>query len=324
MIKNSMSASTGLLNTYELAHEWVLSTHQRLIDVGCVQTEDIGQYTLAPSAGTIPSATTLGYRIYELNDTHSSEQPVYFKLVFRVTQGTATNSISFVGVYILTVGFGTDGGGNLTGFTAPTAQQLVIPNTDGGALPVNGVQARTLAVKGDDFMYLGGLLGLSYQASYNIHNSGFFGILRNKNNQGTVDPAVITIIYPNTGVSSNNSLPLRYQKLSKTEGASNINTNMHTLPRINNAAGVLCAVEADISEMSILETTDTLLALRTAPTDTPWGIYELSLDGVTSRKYLHLYTAHSTTNPTSANIPFNACVDSREPTLGALGLLWGE
>jgi hypothetical protein len=86
---------------------------------GMVRTADTGQTDSGSLTSTSGSNTVIGYQIYRFNDTLQSTTPVFI----RVEYGSgASNSIPAIWI---TVGFSTDGAGNITGTNKSVRTQLM-------------------------------------------------------------------------------------------------------------------------------------------------------------------------------------------------------
>lgn len=311
-----------IMNTLDDTHNWIITTHNNLIAAGLIQTSVTGQYVSSTGATATTAGQLIGYRVYELNDSHSSTVPVYIRLDFHVLVASSSNTYRF-GRLTVTVGFDVNGSGVIS--NSQVSKALKVFSTNNAVAAILNPNTRTLTVKGSDFVFHGNELCAGYQSSMNIYDTGFFVILRNKTN-GIVDPSRITFIYPLATVSSAGSTSLRYTQLVKNSGVSNENYNLFRIPRIRNQQGLLVASEADISENALLETTDRLICFRATPDDTPWVTHKLSVDGLTEKSYLHLPMSFSTasTAPTVEKLFLCAITDLAEIGVGAIGVLISE
>lgn len=324
MIKLEQDIHQGhLMNQMYQAHDWIVRTHNNLIAVGCIQTQDTGQYVNSSSPDNTFSGTLIGYRVYELNDAYSAVTPVYFRLDFQIMSGSSGAAYRF-GRLTITVGFSTDGAGNIGNSNITKVLKTFAANNS--AVPNMNPNARTLSIKGDDFFVHGNELISSYQNSANIYDSGFFSILRSRIN-GVVEPNTVTLIYPLPNAAFSNSASLRYTRLTKGSGVSSENLNLFRLPRIRNNQGLLVASEADISESALLETTDRLISFRATSDDTPWVFHKLSVDDLTEKTYLHIPMSPTTSTLIPASfekLGICALTDAAEIGVGAIGILVDE
>lgn len=93
------------------------SLHNAFLAVGLTQTLDAGQITDFGSivaVGVNPS--NFGYAIYEMNDIHHSNSPIFIKINFKAS--TASGAKAHIPIFEITVGSGSDGFGNLLNSTA--------------------------------------------------------------------------------------------------------------------------------------------------------------------------------------------------------------
>lgn len=137
----------------------IAKTHEAMIAVGCVQTDDTGQLDLDSYPPIVSGTTTNhGYRVYELNDSESAEHPVFIKLEF-VTRRNGNPDCLMLETWV-TVGFATDGAGQVL---APRAVANT-PNTGypggSGLVPAVTSNAPCFACKHDGFLFL--LVGCGY------------------------------------------------------------------------------------------------------------------------------------------------------------------
>lgn len=324
MIKLEQDIHQGhLMNQMYQAHDWIVRTHNNLIAVGCIQTQDTGQYVNSSSPDNTFSGTPIGYRVYELNDAYSAVTPVYFRLDFQIMSGSSGAAYRF-GRLTITVGFSTDGAGNIGNSNITKVLKAFATNSSGA--PVFNPNARTISVKGDEFFFHGNELVAGFQGQYNIYDCGFFFILRSKLN-GVVQPNAVTVIYPLPNAAFSSSTSLRYTRLTKGSGVSSENLNLFRLPRIRNNQGLLVASEADISESALLETTDRLISFRATSDDTPWVFHKLSVDDLTEKTYLHIPMSPTTSTLIPASIEklgICALTDAAEIGVGAIGILVDE
>lgn len=102
--------------------EWIQEFHTGLTTVGCVQTADTGQLTLA--SATRPGINSdAGYTIYYMNDSMHGTSPIYFKIYWGT--GAATDRMRIR----VEVGTGSNGTGTIT--NPNTAYQDSTTNTSG-------------------------------------------------------------------------------------------------------------------------------------------------------------------------------------------------
>lgn len=90
-----------------------------------VNTADTGQIDFTTVAAPGAGNTSMGYKIYRMNDALQATKPVFAKIEFG-SGGTATTP-----AYWITIGTGSDGAGNITGTILLARTQ--INGADGGA-----------------------------------------------------------------------------------------------------------------------------------------------------------------------------------------------
>lgn len=313
------------MQTLDDVGKWINITHNNLIAAGLLQTADTGQVvSVTGTTATLATNVLHGYRVYELNDAFSGVVPVYIRLDFR-TISTLSSSTFRYGFLTVTVGFSTNGAGALSNSQVSRVLKSFLL-TNSGATAILNPNARTMTVKGDDFLFHGNELCAGYLSSSNLYEGGFFAIVRCKLND-VVDPARVTFIFQNPAPNSVQARPVSYVQLLKDGGISSENSHIFRLPRIRNEQSLLVASEADISENGLLIGTDRLICFRALSDDTPWITHKLSVDGLTEKTYLHLpmSPANSTAIPTSVEkLYLSALVDIAEPAVGGIGILIDE
>lgn len=312
-------------STKAAVKRWVDTTHDSLIAAGLIQTDDTGQLNIAEDdeAAVSGSATTHGYRIYEINDAYSGVQPIYIKIGFRTSNSTSGGTHS--GILTVQVGFGTDGSGALVGVVTDERSLSSYITNSSATYITSAMGARTFTTHGEDFVVHGNELSGAYQSTSNVAQGGLFSVIRSKVN-GVVDPESFVFVFcPATNLPANAGA-LLYYRVSKSLGTSSLRTHMMKVPLIADSEGLIVATCADISEQGNIEYTDKIIATRHMGTTLHYTIMRLSVDGITEKEYLMLPTALSTSNsaPNADSIPLNLKVDMVEQAVGMIGVLVGE
>lgn len=314
-----------LLNTSEALSRWISRIHRGFLDVGWIQTNDSGQ-VVDPVFTLNIVDTLIGYRIYEINDSYSAEVPVFVKVYFYTlsTSSTATTNSNapFVGFQ---VGFGTDGAGEFVGGYGPINPKFATFGTSAGGTVALSDNATSIFTKQPSFT--GAAFDIRYGAhSYAIFGGAAFFIERIKFN-GEVVPTEIVYTYGSDRIASTFSNTMLYGRVSRGGSASGPYSNPSYLPRVESDSFGRVATRFDLSTELYAFESDNLIAFRGG---SDFGIVELSFDGVTSKKYLMLKSSRITGSGSvqkpalEASGGISARMDSRETTVGFLGVAWDE
>ena len=94
-----------------VAKTWITSFFNNLAACGLVQTSDTGQLDPSTIAAVPAAGSYFGYHVYRFNDTQQSNKPVFLRFVPYVGSYGGANC----GGVAVTIGFATDGAGNITG-----------------------------------------------------------------------------------------------------------------------------------------------------------------------------------------------------------------
>ncbi|MFV5507254.1 hypothetical protein [Acinetobacter sp. 197] len=290
-------------DTVEGIKAWIQLTHDAFIGVGCVQTEDTGQLDIESITGITLVNSTLGYRIYELNDSLSATYPIYIKVTFAPRRSSNTSTLPTTPNCSVDFGKGTDGLGGLVGAVS-------IGDAYGSSTGSSGAisyysSSHSLAYKEDG--YLVALVGQTcFSGPAYGYGSPLFFLLKRLNNEGD-----FTVIYPtnNAGARSTSKLDLfsvTYQYFTGQAlefpalvfmGVANsiVNGNVHTVP----------AVVASNDGISIIpECVCFPLAAYSPNVKIP-----LTLDGVSENLYFTFLIGSTSTSKSFHSIP-----DSRNDT----------
>lgn len=96
---------------------WITVWHNAFSALGWVQTTDTGQLNLGTITKAVAVNTVQGYEIWRMNDSLQSTAPVFVKLEF----GSGPSN-TYLALW-LTVGFSTDGAGNINSTNKSTRTQ---------------------------------------------------------------------------------------------------------------------------------------------------------------------------------------------------------
>lgn len=108
--------------TPEILRAMYAELHNEMLASGLVQTADIGQIDIATDAFAIPSGGSAwyGYKIYSLNDGLSPS--VYLKIRYGIASSSYNSAGRCPFMIGVSIGFSTDGAGNLIGGTTERVQ----------------------------------------------------------------------------------------------------------------------------------------------------------------------------------------------------------
>lgn len=189
-------------DTVEGIKAWIQLTHDAFIGIGCVQTEDIGQLDIESITDITLVNSTLGYRIYELNDSLSSTYPIYIKVTFAPKRSSNSTTSPTTPNCSVEFGKGTDGLGGLVGAVSIGDAYGSSTGAAGSISYYNS--SHSLAYKEDG--YLVALVGQTcFSGPASAYGSPLFFLLKRLNNEGD-----FTVIYPtnNLGARANSKLDL--------------------------------------------------------------------------------------------------------------------
>lgn len=113
--------------------EWAQAIHDALIAVGMTQTADTGQINLATVAKPAAANTAQGYEIWRFSDTLQSTRPIYIKIEYGSSAGSATR-----GSLWFTTGTITNGAGTITGQGLTRSQASISADPTGQGCRFSG------------------------------------------------------------------------------------------------------------------------------------------------------------------------------------------
>ena len=112
MNKVKWSALNCRTDTVQNFKSWLQALHDNIVSAGLVQTSDTGQIDIANISAVPAAEQYAGYLVYRFNDSLSASRPVIVK--FRPYCGYyGTTETPFVGNLAVSIGFATDGAGNI-------------------------------------------------------------------------------------------------------------------------------------------------------------------------------------------------------------------
>lgn len=294
-------------DTADQLKEWVQLTHEAMLAVGCVQTDDTGQLDIE-NINEPPSGTnyTLGYRVYELNDSLSSTHPVYIRIDFTPRRFAATNTTMAAVCTRCTVGFATDGEGNLVG---PVLNNFYTysSNSSGynGTVQHNSAPL-SFACKLDGYLAVGIGLGAGKHSSVRSYATAtLFVVKRGRKNDGSLDGDRVVVFSPGASGATNvvNYPEVSYQWGSRSPVAlGEMLSPAFGCPALAVVDGLVVATPA-IANNGEFEWMDTDIVAVPLPTVTKGQIISLSLDGVNETPYLVLPGASGNTDVDAAGSP---------------------
>lgn len=187
-----MSASTSgqvrINDTDANFRLWVAAIIAAITAGGLVQTADTGQINTATVTRPLAANTVQGYAIFRSNDASGGLNNFYFKIEFGSGSAAATPGIW------LTVGWGSDGAGAITG-NASTRTQLQPASSS--ATPIDSNFA-----SGTGYLCFG-----LWIASSGTGPSVIISIERTRDLSGAVEDQVFIYAGANTSVSINHVIP---------------------------------------------------------------------------------------------------------------------
>lgn len=270
--------------TKEGITEWINTVHEAMIAVGCVPADDTGQIDIEdypnPQGGV---QNVFGYRIYEINDKYSGDQPIYVKISFRGVRNGATTSL--VPESHITVGFATDGNGAILApyTSANSPVSAYFSNTGGSTLPIT--DSPCYACKVDGFLFLAIGIGCMRYSSSTPVTATFFAISR------VSDDDVALYQFLNTRIDNGapaNQTELAYSVVNKVANSS-LDAIFGTLPSISRASvgGLIVGSPAIISG-SFNVYVDPCVVSVPIPEAAVNSVISLSNDGLVDRTYMVL------------------------------------
>lgn len=294
--------------TAATAKAWITALYNNLKSVGLVQTDDTGQLnpdtiTTYPAAGVY-----FGYFVFRFNDELQNSKPVFIRFAPFVGSHGGANSAGLA----VTVGFSTDGAGNITG---PNSGLMSYFNSTSGAQRTeSGVATASYAIHGE------GQFSLLAHAEvrrngYNTFCMSFVSITRTLDLNGapTTEGVVIRCpvqSYDVTGIVGATALICRKMLLGAAAGS----WNSLLTPWIGGADSASSAGNAQIQRTYYLTPTikaDPAMVLYWNASITAGDEFEVPVDGF-SRSYLAIGNGNT------------LVADASNARNVGFGILWGD
>ena len=98
---------------------WGSEIRDNFLAIGLVQTTDTGQVDWSTAEKPSVNNTLVGYEIWRFNDSLQATAPIFFKIEYYRSHSTTTIKIQ------IKVGTGSDGSGNITGYSSSLVQTSV-------------------------------------------------------------------------------------------------------------------------------------------------------------------------------------------------------
>jgi hypothetical protein len=299
--------------------DWVQLTHDAMIAIGCVQTADTGQLDInsiaEPTAGT---NYTLGYRVYEINDSLSSSFPIYIKIVFaplrvcnQTTQHAAPDGY-------IQVGFSTDGAGNVTGPILGNAYTYS-SYTGSSTIPSYASNCLSAACKLDGYLFLSIGIGSVFFANAYNGTPFFLYLKRTVDANGNPDGNGCVVAYPSGAAQIYTKVELKYQWGGRTTAYTGPEQYSPTiLPRMSSVNGLIQANAVDFSGWNYNFIDNDIVTVILSSVTTGSNL-KLSSDGITEKNYL-VIPMFTDVASNFINKGLHVNVDNRYPNLGALAV----
>lgn len=298
---------------------WVQDTHEGLVAAGLRYIPAQGDFTpIDPeSSQTVTNTEQHTFRIYEINDSYSVEQPLYIRIRFHTTRGASTTSV-YVPAMQFTIGFELDPVTNeLTGNEVEGPWSSYV--TSASATP-SFRTGRTVTVQGEGVFFHANGVGSGWQTANNVYQNGLVIVARVEDLSGAVNPKRAALIYPlGSIVHFKDSSDFRYQVIDADTGVGPALRDPFRLPRIHTCEGYVVANPIDLSSGGFLGFSKSLGAIRDPGPE--WGETVLSMDGITERRYFIAPCARSTANvaPTAfESDSLKVVVSTVERSVGAI------
>ncbi|MFV3090152.1 hypothetical protein ACNJYG_06605 [Pseudomonas sp. GW6] len=286
---------------------WVQLTHDAMLAVGCVQTEDTGQLDIEGIGEPTPNISyTLGYRVYELNDSLSSTHPVYIRIDFSPRRFTNQNTQAAAVCTICRVGFATNGAGSLVGPVLNNYYTYASNGTASSATIAHNSAPLSFACKLDGYLAVGiGLGAGKHNTTLNYATASLFAVKRGRNSDGSLDGDRVVVFSPGaSGASSIGSYPdVSYQwGIRSPSMVGAMLSPAFGAPAVGVVNGLVRATPAVICYDDIEVVDPDIVAVPLAAV-TKGGLISLSQDGVNEITYLVLPGATSNSAADSAGSP---------------------
>lgn len=294
-------------DTADQLKEWVQLTHEAMLAVGCVQTDDTGQLDIESIDEPTPYTNySIGYRVYELNDSLSSTHPVYIRIEFTPRRFTNSSNVMAAVCTRCTVGFATDGEGNLVGPALNNFYTYLSTHSGNSGSIVHNSAPLSFACKLDGYLAVGiGIAASKHGGSRSYATATLFVVKRGRKNDGSLDGDRVVVFSPGaSGASSVINYPeVSYQWGSRSPAAfGEMLSPAFGCPALAVVDGLVVATPA-IANSGEIEWADTDVVAVPLSAVTKGQIISLSLDGVNETPYLVLPGASGNTDVDAAGSP---------------------
>lgn len=309
------------LNSAAIFNDWVARVENGILASGAIRVNTTGDLGLVSSFSIGSTPNSYGFRIYELNDRYSIDTPVYFKVFFYAHPMHGTASTFTQGMLGVQVGFEIDTSGNFIGAVIPDSPQITSAEVQNGA-PVLANQCSSVATRSEDgfFAYFGDI-GAGYVYSENITTGGF-AIERRIDSQGVVYPGHIVLFVTSATYLAASVGAMRFLHVNKSGAKStSYRSNPSSLPTSTFDGAMLIARQFEATDIGAFHQSKHLVAVRSG---TAWSELVLSFDGVVGHDFMLLPMLSVSGNPLNSltGLGVNARLDTRETSVGFLGLRW--
>lgn len=290
-------------DTVEGIKAWIQLTHDAFISVGCIQTEDTGQLDIESITDITLVSSTLGYRIYELNDSLSSTYPIYIKVTFAPRRSSNTSTLPATPNCSVQFGKGTNGSGGLVGAVSIGDAYSSFTSNSGAISYYDS--SHSLAYKEDG--YLVALVGQTcFSGPLNSYGSPLFFLLKRLNTEGD-----FTVIYPTNTIGTRSAtrsdlLSVTYQYITGQALESQAPVFMGVPNSIVN--GIVYAVPAVVASNDGISIIPECVCFPLSAYSPNVNI-PLTLDGVSENLYFTFLIGITTTSKS-----FHSAPDSRNIT----------
>lgn len=189
MNKVSWGEVNGRVDSAASFKQWIQSMHDNILASGLVQTADTGQLDIAGISAVPAAGAYAGYLVYKFADSLAGAKPVFIKL--RPYVGQMGGSTYLVGTVAATVGFSTDGAGNMTGIN--TGEFNFYNSGAGSVRSFTSGATTSYAIHSEGRFALA--LGINcYYNSYNNFSMLYLDVTRTLDSAGepTTDGVVVT------------------------------------------------------------------------------------------------------------------------------------
>ncbi|MFU4018073.1 hypothetical protein ACM7D9_03465 [Pseudomonas aeruginosa] len=310
MDKVSWGEVNGRVDSAAAFKQWIQSMHNAILTAGLVQTADTGQLEIAGISGVPSAGDYAGYLVYRFDDSLAASKPVFIKLRPYVGQGGGSTSL--IGNVAATVGFSTDGAGNMSGINTG---EFNFYNSGFGAVRSFTTGATTsYAIHSEGRFAL--VLGINcYYNSYNNFSMLYLDVTRTLDSAGepTTDGVVVTrngVAYDSSSTIGPAAMRPAKALLKTTMGA----WNQALTPFVGGQDAATAGGNTQIQRTYRLVPAlvpDPALTLFWAAAFTAGDEYDIAVDGIT-RHYIAL------------SVNAGLVADAASARGAGFGMLWGD